>query len=177
MIQFVPLLGLLAAALSCAPPPPPPNVLLITIDTLRADHSSTYGYHRDTTPTLDALANSGARFETTYAPMSLTGPVHASIFSGLYPSTHLLLDNGLEMTREYDTLADLFGAAGYQTAAVVSSFVLSAKFGFARGFGLKRWFLPRIARPCERSATRTEEKPIQPRSPVGKSDLVLRSRR
>lgn len=129
-----PLFGLIAIAVACAPASPPPNVLLISVDTLRADHSSAYGYHRDTTPALDALANSGTRFEVAYSPMSLTGPAHASLFSGLYPSTHLVLDNGLEMTGRVDTLAELFSARGYQTAAVVSSFVLDAKFGFARGF-------------------------------------------
>ena len=130
--RLAPVLGLIA--LGCAPAPPPPNVLLITIDTLRADHSSAYGYHRDTTPELAALAKSGTRFELAYAPIPLTGPVHASIFSGLYPTTHLLLDNGQEITGEFDMLAELFAGSGYQTAAVVSSFVLSAKFGFAKGF-------------------------------------------
>jgi len=130
------LLGLLvvAGALGCNPESKRPNVLLITIDTLRADHSSSYGYSRNTTPELDALANEGVRFETAYAPMSITGPVHASLFLGLYPATHHLFDNGLELDAGHETLAELFGARGYQTAAVVSSFVLEAKFGFAQGF-------------------------------------------
>jgi len=135
-VRLAPLLGLIAAAgsLGCSPAPASPNILLITIDTLRADHSSGYGYHRNTTPELDAFAKDGARFESAYAPMSITAPVHASLFLGLYPATHLLNDNGVKLADAYATLAERFGEHGYQTAAVVSSFVLDAKFGFAQGF-------------------------------------------
>ncbi len=175
--HLAPLLGILTAAITvdCAPAHPSPNVLLITVDTLRADHSSAYGYPRDTTPVLDALANEGARFEAAYAPMSLTAPVHASLFSGLYPATHLLLDNGLEMTGDYVTLAELFGAGGYQTAAVVSSFVLDAKFGFARGFAhyeddfeadtatslIPEWMGHKVPKAFDRRADATTDRAIQ----------------
>ena len=173
----VSLLGIIASAITigCAPAPPPPNVLLITVDTLRADHSSAYGYPRDTTPVLDALAKEGARFEIAYAPMSLTGPVHASLFTGLYPATHLLFDNGLALAGNHTTLAELYSARGYQTAAVVSSFVLDAKFGFARGFAhyeddfeaetatslVPEWKGHKVPKAFDRRANATTDRAIQ----------------
>jgi arylsulfatase A-like enzyme len=110
------------------------NVLLVTIDTLREDHCSVSGYARPTTPGLERLAEQGVRMELAYAPTSTTGPTHASIFTSLYPIAHGVRKNGMRLDEEIGTLAEALKEAGYRTGAVVSSFVLDAKFGYARGF-------------------------------------------
>ncbi|MCK5571734.1 MAG: sulfatase [Bacteroidetes bacterium] len=114
---------------------PPPNVLLVTIDTIRADHCSTYGYERLTTPTLSHVAEAGVLFRNAYAPMATTGPSHATLLTSLYPRTHGFVKNGLILDSEAQTLSEIMLESGYQTAAVVSSFPLAAKFGFDQGFG------------------------------------------
>ena len=111
-----------------------PNLLLISVDTLRADHTSAYGYHRNTTPLLSRLAAEGMAFEVAYAPAAATGPSHATLFTGRFPLSHGLVKNGLDLTRDVPTLAEVLERAGYQTSAIVSSFVLSKRFGFDRGF-------------------------------------------
>jgi len=120
-----------------ADPPAParPDVLLITLDTLRADHASAYGYARPTTPRLEEVARDGVRFATAYAPMPTTLPSHASLMTGLLPRALGLPKNGVAFTHPAPTLAETLGAAGYRTAAFVSSFVLDRSFGLARGFG------------------------------------------
>lgn len=119
---------------SATPPVAPPNLLLITIDTLRRDHCSVYGYVHDTTPYLRGIAEQGARFDLAYAPAPSTAPTHASILTGLYPPTHRLIQNGLDLGESNQTLAEILAAQQYQTAAVVSSFVLHSQFGFDQGF-------------------------------------------
>jgi choline-sulfatase len=127
--------ALLALALLCAcAGRPVPNVLLVVVDTLRADHTSAYGYERDTTPRLSALAEQGVRFENAYAPVGLTAPSHASLFTSLHPLTHGVVRNGLALGDEHVTLAEYLAVRGYQTAAVVSSFVLDHEFGLGQGF-------------------------------------------
>jgi arylsulfatase A-like enzyme len=118
-----------------APPRQRTNVLLITIDTLRDDHCSFSGYGRETTPHLDRLAAEGARFAQAYAPTATTGPTHATIFTSLYPVAHGVVKNGNVLHDGAATLAETLARAGYRTAGFVSSFVLDAKFGYARGFG------------------------------------------
>lgn len=115
-------------------PARPPNILLVTIDTLRADRCSAYGYPRPTTPHLDRLAQEGVLFEAAYAPMATTGPSHASMFTGLPPRSHGLLKNGHLLRPELTTLAESLLARGYQTAAFVSSYVVNHGFGFNQGF-------------------------------------------
>ena len=110
------------------------NIVLISIDTLRRDHCSAYGYARDTTPTLNRFARQATSFDLAYAPTSTTGPTHASLFTGLYPIAHHVVRNGLQLSTKHETLAEVFKAQGYQTAAIVSSFVLDSKFGYAQGF-------------------------------------------
>jgi choline-sulfatase len=110
------------------------NVILFSIDTTRMDHCSVYGYDRDTTPNLRAFAAKGARFDSAYAPTATTGPTHATIFTSLYPRAHGVIKNGLSLSHEFETLAERLSTSGYQTAAIVSSFVLDAKFGYAQGF-------------------------------------------
>lgn len=114
--------------------PTSPNIVLITIDTLRADHCSVYGYGLRTTPRLEKLAWEGARVETAYVPMPSTGPAHASLFTSRYPLAHQVLKNGHVLADEYPVLAEVLGEAGYRTAAFVSSFVLDDRFGYGQGF-------------------------------------------
>ena len=131
------LLALCAALLAgCASeaPTPPPNVVLITLDTTRVDHLSGYGYERQTTPALDAFAEEGALFELAYAPIATTGPSHSTMFTALYPLAHRVIKNGIPLAEEQVTLAETLSSLGYQTAAIVSSFVLTERFGFAQGF-------------------------------------------
>jgi Flp pilus assembly protein TadD len=123
------------AALLFVRPRPRPNLLLVTIDTLRADHLGCYGYSPAATPVLDALAARGVRFTTAVAHVPLTAPSHASILTGLLPLGHGVRDNGaFVLPSSPTTLAEAFRDAGYRTAAFVSGFPLDHRFGFARGF-------------------------------------------
>jgi len=115
--------------------PSGPNVLLVTIDTLRADHVGAYGAEGVLTPTLDALAARGVLFEQAMATAPLTLPSHASLFTGQYPPTHGVRHNAIfVLSDEAETLAERFRAAGYATGAVVGAAVLDAEFGLAQGF-------------------------------------------
>jgi choline-sulfatase len=112
-----------------------PNVLLVTVDTLRADRVGAYGYGLARTPAMDALAAEGVRCldATTVAPITL--PAHASIMTGLYPPAHRVRDNGnYALAPDAVTLAERLRAAGYQTAAFVSAAVLARRYGLAQGF-------------------------------------------
>lgn len=97
------------------------RIVLVTLDTLRADHVGCYGYPRDTTPFLDRFAAEGVRFEHAYAIMSTTSPAHASIFTGLYPGEHGVLKNGHVLDESFVTMAELMRGMGYRTAAFVST--------------------------------------------------------
>ncbi len=109
-------------------------MLLITIDTTRSDHCSVYGYHLDTTPNLERLAEDGVRFDLAYAPTATTGPTHATIFTGLYPIAHRVVKNGRILASAHRTLAERLADRGYSTAGIAGSFVLDRKFGYAQGF-------------------------------------------
>lgn len=106
----------------CSPtrPGPAPIVLLVTVDTLRADHLGAYGDRRGTTPSLDRLAAEGQRFSEAYAPASVTLPSHVSILTSLPLAAHGVVDNHTAAARPTETLVERFGAAGYRTAAFVS---------------------------------------------------------
>jgi hypothetical protein len=110
------------------------NVLLITLDTTRADRLGCYGYGAARTPHLDGLARDGVRFARAYAPAPLTMPAHASILSGLYPVAHGVRNNGHELRSGVGTLAGILKARGFATAAFVSSFSVDSRFGIGRGF-------------------------------------------
>lgn len=111
------------------------NVLLITLDTTRADHLGCYGDADARTPALDSLAKRGVLFEQARTPAPLTLPSHSSLFTGLYPVEHGLRANGMgRLPKSIPTLAERLAAAGYDTGAVVASFVLDGKFGLRRGF-------------------------------------------
>lgn len=115
--------------------PARPNVLLITLDTTRADRLGCYGYADALTPTLDALAAEGVLFEHAYTPAPLTLPSHASMMTGLYPREHGLITNGRgRLVDQLPTLAEKLRDGGYETAAFVASFVLHSKFGLQQGF-------------------------------------------
>jgi len=113
---------------------PRPNILFISLDTTRADHLSAYGYERETSPSLEALADEGILFETAYAPSATTGPSHASLFTSVWPMSHGVTKNGRELDASWTTLAEVLAEEGYETAAVVSSYVLSSRFGYDKGF-------------------------------------------
>jgi arylsulfatase A-like enzyme/Tfp pilus assembly protein PilF len=113
------------------------NVLLITVDTLRADRLGSYGSSAGLTPALDRLASRGFRFETVHAHVPLTLPSHASIFTGRYPFQHGVHDNGsFRLNVSEQTLASSLQRAGYRTGAFVSAFVLDSRFGLDRGFDI-----------------------------------------
>ena len=111
------------------------NILLVTIDTMRADRLGAYGYARARTRHLDKLAAEGVRFEWAFSPAPITLPAHASILTGLYPFEHGVRNNGnFYLADRFETLATVLGAHGYRTAAFVSSFVLDRRYGLSRGF-------------------------------------------
>ncbi|MGE4609411.1 MAG: sulfatase-like hydrolase/transferase [Myxococcota bacterium] len=114
---------------------PPQRVVLITIDTLRADHVGCYGAARAHTPNLDAAAAGGVRFESVISPTPLTLPSHASLMTGLDPTSHGVRHNSIYvLSAEIPTLAEQMRAAGFETAAFVGAAVLSRRFGLSRGF-------------------------------------------
>lgn len=112
-----------------------PNILLITLDTTRADHLSCYGHPAGATPVLDGLAAQGARFSRAYTVTPLTIPAHSSLFTGMYPPRHGVRDNGdFFLSEEAITLAERMKGAGYRTMASVGAEVTSHHWGFAQGF-------------------------------------------
>ena len=119
------------------------NMLLITIDTLRADHIGAYGYARARTSALDALASNGATFERAFAAAPITLPSHATLLTGRYPPGHGARDNGLPVAAGVATLATELHARGFATAAFVAAFPLDHQFGLSRGFDVYGDRLPR----------------------------------
>jgi len=113
----------------------PPSVLLVTLDTTRADRVGAYGYALAETPTLDRLAAEGSRFARAYSTCPLTIPSHSTIMTGRPPPTHGVRDNGDFILGEHEvTLAERFRDAGYATAAFTSAFPTQARWGFGQGF-------------------------------------------
>ncbi|MEA2604431.1 MAG: choline-sulfatase [Acidobacteriota bacterium] len=112
-----------------------PNVLIITIDTLRADHVGAYGYGPARTPSLDRLAREGVRCADAVAAAPITLPSHSSLFTGLYPPAHGVRDNGAyALSDRAVTLAERLKAAGYRTQAFVSALVLNRRYNLSQGF-------------------------------------------
>ncbi len=112
-----------------------PNVVLITVDTLRADHLHCYGNQRISTPNIDRLAAEGTRFETVVASAPLTLPSHCSILTGTYPMFHGVRDNvGYRLDPSVETLAQILKGHGYATGAFVGAYVLDRAFGLGTGF-------------------------------------------
>src|SRR5262245_33382339 len=108
------------------------RVVLVTIDTLRADHVSCYGYPRKTTPFLDSLAEKGVRFGHALAAVSHTAPSHATMLTGVVPAVHGVVTNGTALNPAALDLAQLFSRAGFETAAFLNVKFLS---GIAGSFG------------------------------------------
>src|SRR5688500_15809214 len=136
------------------------NVLLITLDTTRADRLGAYGWTRAETPRLDALAREGILFENCITPTGYTLPSHSSIMTGLYPPRHGVRLNGESaLASGHSTLAERLLERGYATAAFVGAFVLDKRWGLAQGFGHyddafpmgpdQRLDLARVQRPAD----------------------------
>jgi len=111
------------------------NLLLVTLDTTRADRLGCYGHAAAKTRHIDRLAAEGTRFETVIAPAPITLPSHSSILTGLYPFEHGVRNNGnFYLAERFPTLATVLKARGYRTGAFVSSFILDRRYGLDRGF-------------------------------------------
>ena len=112
-----------------------PNLLMLSLDTTRADHLGAYGHPEIETPRIDSLAEEGALFEHCAAPVPLTVPSHASLMTGTFPMVHGVRDNGqFRLPEESHTLAEVLSRNGYSTAAHVAVFVLNSPSGLAQGF-------------------------------------------
>ena len=113
------------------------NVVLITLDTVRADHLHCYGNQNVNTPTIDALANNGVLFEKAVTQTPLTEPSHASIFTGTNPNVHQVRNTGgFRLMPSSVTLATILQKQGRDTAAFISATVLQKEFGFNQGFAV-----------------------------------------
>ncbi|MCH9022935.1 MAG: sulfatase, partial [Planctomycetes bacterium] len=111
------------------------HVVLISIDTCRADYLSCYGYARPTTPNIDSVASEGLLFVNAISPVPLTLPAHCSMMTGTIPPTHGVHDNdGYRLGESHMSLAEIMRANGFKTAGFVSAFVLDSKFGLDQGF-------------------------------------------
>lgn len=110
------------------------NVVLISIDSLRADHLGSYGYDRDTSPAIDTLAEQGVRFGRAASVTSWTLPSHMSLLTGRSMLGHGVVTDDRSLTTDVPTLAEQFSKLGYQTHAIVSAPYLNSRYGFARGF-------------------------------------------
>ncbi len=116
-------------------PDRPPNVVVITMDTTRADHLGCYGYTNIRTPRIDALAADGVLFEEAFSVQPVTLPSHCSIFTGKYPFHNGVRDNNIyKLSEQNVTLAEILGDRGYLTTAFIGSYILSNEFGLAQGF-------------------------------------------
>lgn len=113
-----------------------PNIVCILLDTVRADHLSSYGYHRQTTPFIDTLAQNGAVYERAYSNSIWTLPAYASLFTGQYPSQHKAVNWNRQIVS--NTLVDGLNERGYATLAA-SSHAISGKYGIADAFDRVRW--------------------------------------
>jgi arylsulfatase A-like enzyme len=159
-------LAVLGWVAGCKPAPPPRDVLLITVDTLRPDFLSSYGFAQPSSPRVDALAAEGVVFDNALAAASLTAPAHASIMTSRFVRQHSIGPRNGETKLEGGvTLAEQFKAAGYQTAAFVSNVVLRRRIGLDRGFDVYDDELPtpELNRSAyfERTADATAERALE----------------
>ncbi len=138
VVLFALLLGLGAGA--CSSPPLPagdpgrPDLILVSIDTLRADHLYCYGYERPTSPFLDSLARSGVLFLQARSPSPWTLPAHASMLSGQLPHQHLAVEDDCALGADLPLVSGALSSVGYRSAAFVSTLFVSSRYGFQRGF-------------------------------------------
>ena len=111
-----------------------PPIILITVDTLRADHLGSYGYPRLTSPNIDSLAIDGITFEQAFTAVPKTSPSLASIMSGMYPRNHRIFTLKIEMNENLPTVPKILNERGYLTAGICGQINCDRRFGFARGF-------------------------------------------
>jgi arylsulfatase A-like enzyme len=114
------------------------NILLISIDSLRADHVGCYGYERDTTPAMDTVASQGIRFANAMATSSWTLPTHLTMFTGRYQIAHGVMHESFALAETVPTMGEVMKAAGYSTAGFVSAPYVAAHYGYARGMDVYR---------------------------------------
>src|SRR5512136_193209 len=115
---------------------PKPNVIMVTLDTTRADHLACYGSAEVRTPVLDALARRGVLFEQAATASPLTLPAHSTIMTGMYPTYHGVRVNGnTALNDDQTTLAEVFAGQGYSCGAFIAAFVLDGRWGLKQGFG------------------------------------------
>jgi arylsulfatase A-like enzyme len=132
---FPRLLPVLACLAACsAEAPRRPNILVVSIDTLRADHLGCYGYERPTSPAIDAIASQAVVFEDAHSSASWTLPSFASLFTSLYSTTHGCWKVDSRLESEHDTLAEHLRDAGWDTCLVVPHMFLSGQYGLQQGF-------------------------------------------
>lgn len=113
----------------------PKNIVLVSVDTLRADHLGCYGAKGDPTPNIDRLAARGARFEKAWSAVPVTTPSHATLMTGTFPPFNGVRSNGsYSIAEDRTTLAEAMKKKGYETAGFVGAFPLDHQFGFAQGF-------------------------------------------
>ena len=152
---------LLLSLFACAKEPPAPaarpSILLVTLDTTRADSIGPEAKGVQT-PAFDALAKRGLRFRQAYSPVPQTLAAHCSIMSGLYPAGHGVHENGRYLSPKVPLLAEKLKASGYRTAAFVSAFALARRFGLARGFDVYDDAVPEPQE--ERSSKETTDRAI-----------------
>lgn len=130
---FVPLPALLLAA-ACSSPAPP-DLVVITVDTLRADRLGSYGYDQGLTPVMDRLAEEGVRYGDVSTAVPITLPSHSSLFTGRYPNSTGVRNNGsFVLPDEETTLAEILKDQGWATGAVIAAFPLHSRFGLDQGF-------------------------------------------
>lgn len=159
-------LGLVLSLISCAPRPRPANVILLSLDTTRADFLGCYGKTGAMTPNYDRLASEGFLFEQADASNPVTQASHSTILTGTYPIVHGVRDNGLfHLPDSSLTLAEILKSKGYATAAAVGGFPLTVEFGTSQGFDfyddqLKALHQDARGRPAQRrSPTWYDERP------------------
>ena len=132
-----------------------PNLLLVVIDTLRADRLGCYGYEPARTPAIDGLAREGVLCERAFAHVPLTLPSHASLMTGTFPPEHGIHDNGRNgLGPELTTLAEVFRAGGWRTGAFIGGVALDSVFGLDRGFEVYDDDMGPAATPGVRQLTR-----------------------
>ena len=129
----------LSAPTPSAPAPQSRNLLVLMVDTLRADHLGCYGYERDTSPRIDAFAEQGVLFENAATPKPKTSPAIASFFTGTWPETHKVHQTRAELVEENVTLAETLKAAGFLTFGLTANANISTALGFGQGFDTLQW--------------------------------------
>ena len=135
MVLFLAVIGTAGAWLALRWRKPVQNVILISIDTCRADYLSCYGYEHTTTPNIDAVAKQGVLFKNVTTPVPLTLPAHSSMLTGTIPPYHQVHDNlNYKLGQNNVTITEILKKKGYTTGAVVGSYILDSKFGLDQGF-------------------------------------------